>query len=607
MATTTVDIEFRAKLDAYKREVQSLPGLTKKAEREILATWVTAQREADKAARAAANTAQGVDAVAKEASKLAKIGSVVGGPFGGALTLIADSSEIASDGLSSAGKAALALGAAFAVVATAGAVVNHVVSQASEGVREWDELRKTVGYTAREFVIYDEVVRKAQKAQEGAARSAALVKARMAGDLAPALTGVSLLWTKFSRNFSTGLSYVTGKLGALIMMIPGLKGIADAEAALQEKQAALAEAAEAAAKAEEIKIEKGKEAAAEAKAAAAEAAAQRKADAEEAVRLADAALQAELQAWEARKTAMREAADLHKSLTTQKGDAENQFYAKVSEDIQSYIAKAQEAGLAELDIQAAVHAIRIAKDEEWRAIQAERDQADADRRQALRDQEVAAEEAAQSAKLAAYDRARNDVFAIAQNLNSAMVGLLDAEFDHRTRTLDKESFAYKKAAKKQFAIQKAWALSQAAINTALGITNAIAQNAGMPVMMAIAVALAAAAGASQIALIASQKPSFHVGGYVKPDEVSATLQTGESVLNRSATQRMGGEEGINAINRGAGMPGSMAPSVMVLALDGRIMDQLWDGSPSGSGRSGLAARVDQRVRGGLSGQSGRWG
>lgn len=61
-----------------------------------------------------------------------------------------------------------------------------------------------------------------------------------------------------------------------------------------------------------------------------------------------------------------------------------------------------------------------------------------------------------------------------------------------------------------------------------------------------------ASGAVQLGIVAAQKPPLHMGGIVQPlapDEQSRTLLTGEAVLDRATTRRLG-EDGINKLQNG---------------------------------------------------------
>ena len=75
----------------------------------------------------------------------------------------------------------------------------------------------------------------------------------------------------------------------------------------------------------------------------------------------------------------------------------------------------------------------------------------------------------------------------------------------------------------------------------------------------------AATGAAQATLVLSEEPKFHMGGLVgggaslAPDEQRITAKTGEAVLSTSAVNRLGGEAGIQALERG----GTTNPIVVV--------------------------------------------
>jgi hypothetical protein len=72
-------------------------------------------------------------------------------------------------------------------------------------------------------------------------------------------------------------------------------------------------------------------------------------------------------------------------------------------------------------------------------------------------------------------------------------------------------------------------------------------------------AIAISAAASIGTVLAEEPPSFDIGGKVRggilsetPDQITANVLPGESILNRSATERLG-ESGVNALNSGSGL------------------------------------------------------
>jgi len=111
----------------------------------------------------------------------------------------------------------------------------------------------------------------------------------------------------------------------------------------------------------------------------------------------------------------------------------------------------------------------------------------------------------------------------------------------------------KKNAEIAFNVRKGIALSEIAINTAIGITRALALEGPIGIVTAGAIT---AAGAAQAVLVASEQPKFHMGGLVgsssslAPDERRITAQTGEAVLSTNAVRQLGGPEAIQAIERG---------------------------------------------------------
>lgn len=148
----------------------------------------------------------------------------------------------------------------------------------------------------------------------------------------------------------------------------------------------------------------------------------------------------------------------------------------------------------------------------------------------------------------------------------------------------------RKAKKKQFALEKAAAISVATIQTFKAVAQALGSTA--PPASFVLAALAGAAGAVQIGLIAAQQPKFHRGG-ILPDEVARAGYTARqnettAVLTAQALRAMGGQEGINRAN--AGQAPAVAP--IYLVVDGQPrMSRAFAGPDSGYGisRRGLTA------------------
>jgi len=133
----------------------------------------------------------------------------------------------------------------------------------------------------------------------------------------------------------------------------------------------------------------------------------------------------------------------------------------------------------------------------------------------------------------------------------------------------------REAAMAAWGIQKAMALSQAAIATALAAIQAFAQT-GQP---GAAIAAGIAGGIAIAAIAAEPPPSFHVGGMVAqaaPDEINARLLRSEAVLSPQGVNAAGGEDGVRQLNRGGGA-GQQIVSVLQVrsrTVDAMISDNL---------------------------------
>lgn len=141
----------------------------------------------------------------------------------------------------------------------------------------------------------------------------------------------------------------------------------------------------------------------------------------------------------------------------------------------------------------------------------------------------------------AYEQAQADREALGENATKAEKDLAD-----------KRVKATRDAARKAFLIDKAAKMASAAAATALAIVQALAS--APPPFNFIAAGAVGAAGLIQQAVIASQKPSFHAGGFVggmAPDEQQATVRRGEAVLSPAGRRAMG-DDTIRAANAGMG-------------------------------------------------------
>jgi hypothetical protein len=106
---------------------------------------------------------------------------------------------------------------------------------------------------------------------------------------------------------------------------------------------------------------------------------------------------------------------------------------------------------------------------------------------------------------------------------------------------------------RQFKAAKAAGIAEAAINGAVAITRALASLG--PIAGPVAATGIAATTAAQIATIASQKPAFDRGGMIQggaamADQVTIRALPGEAVLSRGAVRDLGGQSGVDSLNRG---------------------------------------------------------
>ena len=144
-----------------------------------------------------------------------------------------------------------------------------------------------------------------------------------------------------------------------------------------------------------------------------------------------------------------------------------------------------------------------------------------------------------------------------------------------------------------FVLQKAAALASIAINTAQAIGNALFwAGPAYPVV----IGTLAAAGATQAAVVAAQKPSFHLG----TDEVAATLRQGEAVLTPSAADAVG-RETIRELNAGSQAGGAQTVTIQFV-WKGEVIDQMVADVMADGGA--IAREVSKLARVGLGGPYG---
>ena len=124
----------------------------------------------------------------------------------------------------------------------------------------------------------------------------------------------------------------------------------------------------------------------------------------------------------------------------------------------------------------------------------------------------------------------------------------------------------KEQAQKLHFLKQSAALTDIAVNTAVAITKA---NAALgPIAGGIATgALVASAPAQSAAVVAQPPPTFDMGGMIgnrdplRPDETFVRALRGEAILDRSTVDRLGGERGVDALQRGE----TGGPQVVVIS------------------------------------------
>ena len=140
----------------------------------------------------------------------------------------------------------------------------------------------------------------------------------------------------------------------------------------------------------------------------------------------------------------------------------------------------------------------------------------------------------------------------------------DTLTEHQKKALRRRIAAQKAAAKQAFVIEQAGRIASAIINTAAAVVQALGNLP--PPYSYVAAGISAAAGAAEIAVIASQKPTFHAGGVMYADEGNARLLSGEGVLTRKATQAMGGSAAVAAMNAHPESAPAMSGGVTVIRI-----------------------------------------
>jgi colicin import membrane protein len=153
----------------------------------------------------------------------------------------------------------------------------------------------------------------------------------------------------------------------------------------------------------------------------------------------------------------------------------------------------------------------------------------------------------------------------ADAIRAATMGLISTTSAAFMQAAQRQVETNREGAMRSFRISKALNIAEAVMNTQAAASRAL-KDYVFPASAVVA-GLVAATGAIRVGMIASQQPSFDVGGVVgggivgapMPDQQPARLLAGEAVLNRTATASLGAE-GVRALNRGE----DIAPRVVVV-------------------------------------------
>lgn len=155
----------------------------------------------------------------------------------------------------------------------------------------------------------------------------------------------------------------------------------------------------------------------------------------------------------------------------------------------------------------------------------------------------------------------------------ASLSMIQAQTDFLIKHLDTRTKRGKTAAKALFAINKAAAVATAVVNTALGITGALA-TPPPPLGIALA-AVVGALGAFQIGVIAAQQPQFHIGMRATdmgaPDEYQATLRQNEKVVTALGDETIAAAGTANA---NAGVLGGSGAQVVYAVMDNAVAGKM---------------------------------
>jgi len=162
---------------------------------------------------------------------------------------------------------------------------------------------------------------------------------------------------------------------------------------------------------------------------------------------------------------------------------------------------------------------------------------------------------------------RKEIIALNLDFASSLIGSYGAITNAVGTLYENLGKEQAEVALRLFALNKSAEISNIAMITARGIAEASARFAGRPVRKALAIGGVVTAGATQAAAVASTPPpTFDMGGMIgnfdtpRPGDTLVRATAGEAILDTATVQRIGGSEGVRALQNG----GMMAPQVIVM-------------------------------------------
>ena len=229
--------------------------------------------------------------------------------------------------------------------------------------------------------------------------------------------------------------------------------------------------------------------------------------------------------------------------------------AKAQEGNAQVQAEAQAAELAALgEYQMKVKELRDAADAE----RLEKERQTSEQIKAIREEELNA----LADNQAKQREALFNTIQVGLDAASEVSGLIQEVMAEYAQSYDTTTEMGRMAARKQFAINKAFALGDIAIKTAQAVVGFLSMVPPNPV----GAVFAGVTGATQAAIVAARQPTFHVGRFTRQgnlvtDEQPAILRRGEVVVPSPMVAAAGGPEAVRERLQGGGS----SPNVMLVA------------------------------------------